>query len=354
MNTLQNKIDFVALIAVHLANANGDPLNGNRPRTDYDGFGEISDVCIKRKIRNRMQDEGKYIFVQSVDRRDNKFDNAKSLKERAETIPALKEAGCFEYAGVAIASKEEFVGATDEILAKERAKAQTFVDSYGGKIYDGYKTLIESDYVDAIYLPLPPGLHYKWAKAALDAGKHTLVEKPCTIALANTEDLLNEAGDKGLAVHENYMFAFHDQIEAAAATGGAGAGPIAQKNMDIVVEEANTVIVALLPVCVPEIKQTAQELTISFRHQGESLLPPRLSDWIETGDKLQIPETEGFQIAIGEFRTARYARGDDAECVMIHTVLFQELMCLQHTVPAPFPGGIHPVQVVGFFKTVHR
>ena len=39
-------------------------------------------------------------------------------------LPALKEAGCFEYAGVAIASKEEFVGATDEILEKERAKAQ--------------------------------------------------------------------------------------------------------------------------------------------------------------------------------------------------------------------------------------
>lgn len=129
-------------------------------------------------------------------------------------LPALKEAGCFEYAGVAIASKEEFVGATDEILAKERAKAQTFVDSYGGKIYEGYKTLIESDDVDAIYLPLPPGLHYKWAKAALKTGKHTLVEKPCTTALANTEELLNEAGEKGLAVHENYMFAFHDQIEA--------------------------------------------------------------------------------------------------------------------------------------------
>ena len=129
-------------------------------------------------------------------------------------LPALKEAGCFEYAGVAIASKDEFVGATDEILAKERSKAQTFVDSYGGKIYEGYKTLIESDDVDAIYLPLPPGLHYKWAKAALDAGKHTLVEKPCTIALSNTEDLLKEAGEKGLAVHENYMFAFHNQIEA--------------------------------------------------------------------------------------------------------------------------------------------
>lgn len=128
-------------------------------------------------------------------------------------LPALIEAGCFEYAGVAIASKEEFVGATDEILAKERAKAQTFVDGFGGKIYEGYSTLIHSDEVDAIYLPLPPGLHYKWAKEALSAGKHILVEKPCTTALANTEDLLKEADRKGLAVHENYMFAFHDQLE---------------------------------------------------------------------------------------------------------------------------------------------
>ncbi len=129
-------------------------------------------------------------------------------------LPALKEAGCFEYAGVAIASKEEFVGATDEILAKERAKAQTFVDSYGGKIYEGYKTLIYSDDVDAIYLPLPPGLHYKWAKEALSAGKHILCEKPCTTALATTEDLMNDAEAKALAAHENYMFAFHEQLKA--------------------------------------------------------------------------------------------------------------------------------------------
>ena len=88
--------------------------------------------------------------------------------------PALKEAACFEYAGVAIASKEEFVGATDEILAKERSKAQTFVDNYGGKIYEGYRNLIESNDIDAVYLPLPPGLHYQWAKVALNVGKHIL------------------------------------------------------------------------------------------------------------------------------------------------------------------------------------
>ena len=58
MSKLENKIDFVVLVSVNRANCNGDPLNGNRPRTDYDGFGEMSDVCIKRKIRNRMQDMG--------------------------------------------------------------------------------------------------------------------------------------------------------------------------------------------------------------------------------------------------------------------------------------------------------
>ena len=129
-------------------------------------------------------------------------------------LPALKEASCFEYVGVAIASKEEFVGATDEILAKERVKAQTFVDNFGGKIFEGYSTLIHSDEVEAVYLPLPPGLHYKWAKEAVAAGKHILVEKPCTITLETTEDLLNDAKERGLAVHENYMFAFHDQLEA--------------------------------------------------------------------------------------------------------------------------------------------
>lgn len=129
-------------------------------------------------------------------------------------LPALKEAGCFEYVGVAIASREEFVGATDEILAKEKTKAQAFVDNYGGKIFDGYSSIIYSAEVDAVYLPLPPGLHYKWAKETLTAGKHILVEKPCTTASDDTEDLLREAERNGLAVHENYMFTFHDQLEA--------------------------------------------------------------------------------------------------------------------------------------------
>ena len=80
MAALEHKIDFLALVSVTKANGNGDPLNGNRPRVDYNGIGEISDVCIKRKIRNRMQDMGYAIFVQSDDRCSDGF---KSLSERA-------------------------------------------------------------------------------------------------------------------------------------------------------------------------------------------------------------------------------------------------------------------------------
>ena len=88
MSELKNKIDFAVLVSVTNANSNGDPLNGNRPRTDYNGFGEISDVCIKRKIRNRMQDMGKAVFVQSEDRAD---DGAKSLKDRAKDLEKIKD-----------------------------------------------------------------------------------------------------------------------------------------------------------------------------------------------------------------------------------------------------------------------
>lgn len=79
MKALENKIDFVMFFTVKDANPNGDPLMGNMPRTDYDGYGEVSDVCIKRKIRNRMQDLGYDIFVQSQDRI---MDGNKSLESR--------------------------------------------------------------------------------------------------------------------------------------------------------------------------------------------------------------------------------------------------------------------------------
>ena len=64
---IDNKYDFVVLFSVKNANPNGDPLNGNRPRINNDGIGEVSDVCIKRKIRNRMTHLGYDILLQSND-----------------------------------------------------------------------------------------------------------------------------------------------------------------------------------------------------------------------------------------------------------------------------------------------
>lgn len=88
MSKFENKIDFAVIISAKRANPNGDPLNGNRPRENYDGFGEISDVCIKRKIRNRLQDMGQEIFVQSDERRTDGF---RSLKDRADGCEELKK-----------------------------------------------------------------------------------------------------------------------------------------------------------------------------------------------------------------------------------------------------------------------
>ena len=74
-----NKVDFIMTFTVENANCNGDPLSGNRPRVDANGFGEVSDVCLKRKIRNRLQDNGNEIFVKSKERTD---DGCNSLEGR--------------------------------------------------------------------------------------------------------------------------------------------------------------------------------------------------------------------------------------------------------------------------------
>lgn len=76
-----NKMDFIMTFTVENANCNGDPLAEDRPRVDSNGLGEVSDVCLKRKIRNRFQDEGNAIFVQSKERTT---DGCTSLERRYE------------------------------------------------------------------------------------------------------------------------------------------------------------------------------------------------------------------------------------------------------------------------------
>lgn len=126
MSVLTNKIDFAVVFAVRHANPNGDPLDGNRPRTTYEGFGEVSDVCLKRKIRNRMLDEGEDIFVQQDDRRT---DGYRSLKDRADHMPAL--ADCTKQIKAGKMTRENYAKIACETWYDVRAFGQVFAFKKG-------------------------------------------------------------------------------------------------------------------------------------------------------------------------------------------------------------------------------
>ena len=137
-------------------------------------------------------------------------------------LPSLQQAESFQYVGVAFASPSEWFGeqlayvkqdAIERVQTSEKEKTRKFVETYGGVIFEGYATLISSDEIDAVYIPLPPALHFKWTEIALLNGKHVFVEKPSTTCLADTQRLVSLAKEKGLALHEDYMFVYHNQIE---------------------------------------------------------------------------------------------------------------------------------------------
>lgn len=135
-------------------------------------------------------------------------------------MPALKKVEGFEYVGVAIYSSTERFGKTQNlseeemaVLAREERKGSDFIQKYGGKLYHSYAQLIESDEIDAVYIPLPPALHDTYACMALEQGKHVLIEKPASVSLQRTEHMAAIARERGLALHENYMFVYHNQIQ---------------------------------------------------------------------------------------------------------------------------------------------
>ena len=114
-------------------------------------------------------------------------------------MPALQEVSDIQ----AVAVAEEYAP----------AKLDDFCKTYSIEGTNSFDQLLERDGIDAIYVPQPPALHFKWAMKALEAGKHVLVEKPSTPCFADSEKMVKTAQAKGLALHENYMFKYHSQIE---------------------------------------------------------------------------------------------------------------------------------------------
>lgn len=121
---LQNRIDFCGIIVAERCNPNGDPVDGNVPRHDFPGYGIISDVCLKRKIRDRLHDAGHEIFVIWQDRLP---DGIKSLNDMVKSVPELREAQKSK-------NEKEFVRIACEKWLDVRAFGQVFAFKAGENV----------------------------------------------------------------------------------------------------------------------------------------------------------------------------------------------------------------------------
>ncbi len=111
------------------------------------------------------------------------------------------------------------------VASRTGERAARFAAEFGCAAVEGYRSLLDRGDVDAVYLPLPPGLHAEWIRRALDAGKHVLTEKPATTSAEDTAELIALARANGLVLMENVMFAQHsrhDRVRRLLADGVAG------------------------------------------------------------------------------------------------------------------------------------
>lgn len=95
------------------------------------------------------------------------------------------------------------------IASRDVRRAMNFATRHGAEVADDYRSLLDRQDVDAVYLPLPPGLHAEWIGRALRAGKHVLAEKPLTLCSTDTEQMFELASQFGLVLRENFMFCHH-------------------------------------------------------------------------------------------------------------------------------------------------
>ncbi|MGW0845448.1 Gfo/Idh/MocA family protein [Streptomyces sp. NPDC002787] len=111
------------------------------------------------------------------------------------------------------------------VASRDGAKARRFTDRFGGEPVEGYERLLDRTDLDAVYIPLPTGLHARWAVRALRSGLHVLVEKPLATTRAEAAGMLDTARAAGLWLMENFMFLHHgqhDEVRRLVAAGEIG------------------------------------------------------------------------------------------------------------------------------------
>ena len=118
---------------------------------------------------------------------------------KSRTIPGLL--ACSNAELYAIAGRNE---------EKLKAYAEPFAPK---KLYTDYQALLDDENVDAVYLPLPNGVHMEWVVKAAKAGKHILCEKPMALTEAQVKDMFAAAKEHGVLLEEAYAFRHAQLVE---------------------------------------------------------------------------------------------------------------------------------------------
>ena len=112
------------------------------------------------------------------------------------------------------------------VAARDVSNAQAFAAKHGiARVHDSYEALLADPDLDAIYNPLPIGLHGRWTRAALTAGKHVLCEKPFTANAAEAREVAELAAKSGRVVMEAFHYRYHpcaSRVDEIIASGELG------------------------------------------------------------------------------------------------------------------------------------
>ncbi|MFH0246472.1 Gfo/Idh/MocA family protein [Streptomyces sp. HK10] len=109
------------------------------------------------------------------------------------------------------------------VASRSREKAEGVAAAHGCAAAAGYERLLELPGIDAVYIPLPNSEHATWARRALEAGKHVLIEKPAVPGEETARALVTLAEERGLLIMENFAFLRHPQHDLAQSLVADGA-----------------------------------------------------------------------------------------------------------------------------------
>lgn len=97
------------------------------------------------------------------------------------------------------------------IASRTKDKAAQFAQEFNCEAIASYEQIIERQDIDALYIPLPTGLHKEWINKALSSGKHVYAEKSIAFSFADAQEMVENAKQHNVALMEGFMFQYHSQ-----------------------------------------------------------------------------------------------------------------------------------------------